>query len=95
MNRIKSFVIDDEIDLATLKQPKWVTKAIELLKKLPDGKLLTTQALASRTGVVRHSATEHTTNPALAPYRFKRSASCTYWANPRTIEAARKELAIA
>ena len=82
-------VIDDGVQLQKENPPLFVKDAIKLLSALPDGRLLTMAALADKTGRQTDCARNHSTHPALAPYKAMRAHSA-YFGNKRTIKEALK-----
>lgn len=86
------FVVDDGGELRNSATPKIVSRAIEELGKLKDGKLLTTRGITDRLGVLAATLRSLGGHPALAPFKFKQ-AGTAYYGNPKTIKAAREQFA--
>jgi len=94
MNRIKSFVVDDEEELEQKPNPKWVRFAIAVLSDLEDGKLLRPKTLADRTSVSTGRVYMFSRHPALVPFRFERGYNVIYFGNQRTVKEARSRFKV-
>ncbi len=84
------FVVDDGVELRPGSTPKWIEDAINVLKKMPDGKLLTTRRLAETISRSFDYVQHESGNPEFGPFKLRHGGKC-YFGNQRTIASAREQ----
>jgi hypothetical protein len=84
--------IDDGRDFDAARVPAPVHRAVSILQKLPDGKLLTPTALANRLLISCDRLCHHAKHPNLIPFRILVNRYRIYYGNPKTIKIAQSQL---
>ncbi len=79
-----------DIDRAVM--PSAIKRAISFLETLPDGKLVTTDRLATEIGIQAASMKHHTMNPHINPYKIYSTAGGkqNYYGNKNTVKEFKK-----
>jgi len=91
------FEIDDEEYDPGANLPSAVSRILDVIQSMPDGKLYTTARLAREIGCVRGTVLNYTAHPALKEHKIisrNRNGRCNLFGNAETIRTYRTEAGI-
>ena len=88
------FEIDDEEYDPGVNLPSPVSRILDIIQSMPDGKLYTTARLAREIGCTHNTVLNYTAHPALKEYKIisrNKNGRCNLFGNAETIRAYRTE----
>jgi len=88
------FEIDDEEYDPGANLPSPVSRILDIIQSMPDGKLYTTARLAREIGFSHGTVLNYTAHPALKEYKIisrNKNGRCNLFGNAETIRAYRTE----
>jgi hypothetical protein len=86
--------VEGDFELPDLATPKRVKQAIEIISKLPKGKLIRIRGLAARMQLSDSTLLHYTCHPAIRDHKVTLRNRTVLFGAPATIRMARKELGL-